>query len=338
MSTPEATSRQPSGSPASSVERPRGRRRLLDWLLVREELSRAKENARRFTTQQREYLRRAKMALELGEHALGPDGAVRSGSAGALAVNLFRQSLYWALLSRSPEQGLASPEAVWAAADRVTLDCIAASDDELARIASVMRSTFIELAEESLDAQRVKSDLLQRSAARVIKSAQAVLSGLEWAKLKWLARVGLVAVMCAVPLALGLNRLLIKPDLAKGNPWHTSSVGIECHPEKSECGGTTTDILFHTRLEQNPWFEYDFGAPRAFSSLKVQNRSDCCGDRAVPLVVEVSDDDKHFREIARRADEFTTWRPSFPTQHARYLRLRVARESILHLEAVQVHP
>jgi hypothetical protein len=58
----------------------------------------------------------------------------------------------------------------------------------------------------------------------------------------------------------------------------------------------------------------------------------------VPLIVEVSNDDQNFQEVVRRTEIFWTWRPSFPTQHARYLRLRVPRRSILHLEAVNVHP
>jgi len=41
--------------------------------------------------------------------------------------------------------------------------------------------------------------------------------------------------------------------------------------------------------------------------------------------------------VARRQDWFTTWRPSFPRQHARYLRLRVLGNSALHLTSVAVH-
>ena len=338
MSTPEAANGPRGGSPPPVAEAPRPRGGWLGWLLVRDELARARENAARFTPAQCEYLRRAKLALELGELALGPGSAVRSGSTAPLAADLFRQSVYWALLSRQPERAPASTEAIWATADGVALASVPGNDDERAQIATAMRSTFIELAEGSLEAQRATAQLVQRSALALVKDRQQVLWQLEWCKLKRLVRVASLAVICAIPLAFGLNRLMIKPDLAKGKAWHLSSVGIECHPEKSDCGGTTTAILFHTKLEQNPWFEYDFATPLAFSSLTIRNRSDCCAERAVPLVVEVSDDDRHFHEIARRVDAFDTWRPSFSTQHARYLRLRVPREAILHLEAIQVHP
>ena len=338
MSTLEPVDPAIGGPPAPAPEPARKRQSLLGWILVRDELARARESAARFTAEQREYLRRAKLAFELGELASNPGNAVRSGSTAPLAANLFRQSLYWALLSQHPELGLASPEAIWAGAGSAELASIAASDDELARIAAVMRSTFIELAEGSLETQRATVQLLRRSATRVLATAQRVLWQLEWSKLKRVVRLFLLAVTCIIPIVVTIALWPPKPDLAKGKPWHASSIGIECHPEKSDCGGVTTDIFFHTKVEANPWFEYDFGSPLAFSSLTIRNRSDFGPERAVPMVVEVSNDDKTFHEIASRTDSFSTWKPSFPTQHARYLRLRVTRETCLHLEAVKVHP
>jgi hypothetical protein len=275
------------------------------------------------------------LAFELGELALAPGNAVRSGSTAPLAANLFQQSLYWALLSQNAEHAPISPESL---AESDAMARLGTDDGERGQIAAAMRSTFIELSEGSPEVQRATADLLRRWATRVITSAQHPLWQLEWCKLKRIIRVVALAVVLLVPLAFAVNGLFAKPDLAKGKPWHTSSIGIECHPEKSDCGGTATDILFHTKLEQNPWFEYDFGGPLAFSSLTIRNRSDCCPERALPLIVEVSNDDKSFQEIARRVEPFSTWQPKFSTQHARYLRLRVPRESMLHLEAIKVHP
>jgi hypothetical protein len=311
---------------------------VIGWLLVREELARARENAARFTIQQREYLRRAKLALEVGDLALVPGNAVRSGSTAPLAVDLFRQALHWTLLARNPERLQSTSKELWAATDSASFAGLGIKEAELAQLTTAMGSTFIELADGSSEMQLETAQLLRRTAMRLVLETQRPLSQLEWSKLKRLVRVVAVAAICLAAIAVGLKLLLTKPDLAKGKRWSVSSVGSECHPEISECAGATTDILFHTKLEKNPWFEYDFGAPLAFSSLTIRNRSDCCADRVAPLVVEVSNDDKTFHEIARHADEFSTWRPSFDTQHARYLRLRVARESILHLEAIQVHP
>jgi len=308
---------------------------LVSWFLVRDELREAEAEAAQYSVEQREYLRRARLALELGELAFAPGNAVRAGSTAPLATNLFRQAIYWALLAERAAPEPISPERLWAETDRSILQTVAGNDSELAYLTTVMNSTFIELAAGTDEAQRASAVHLRRAANRMVTKAQRFLWRVEWAKLKRAAHWALLAL---VPVVAVIALWPTKVDLARGTPWHTSSIWIECHPEKSDCGGTRTDILFHTKNEQDPWFEYDFGTPLAFSSLTIQNRSDFGPERAVPLVVEVSNDDQSFTQIARRDDSFATWKPSFPTQRARYLRLRVARESMLHLEAVKVHP
>lgn len=307
---------------------------VVDWLLVRSELAQARAAAAKLTTEQREYVRRAKLALEVGELAFIPGNAVRSGSTAPLASNLFREAMYWALLARRAQPGPVSPEQLFTETERSVVQADTANDGEYASLTSAMRSTFTELSEGTEEVQRALAVQLHRAAKRVVLDVQRVLWRVQWAKLKRFARVALsISILVGIAIALWP-----KPrDLAKGKPWRTSSIGAVCHPEKSECGGKT-DILFHTRQEHEPWFEYDFGAPIAFSSLMVRNRSDCCADRTVPLVVEVSNDGQSFTEVTRREAQFATWSPSFTTQHARYLRLRVARDSILHLEAIEVHP
>ena len=96
-------------------------------------------------------------------------------------------------------------------------------------------------------------------------------------------------------------------------------------------------IFFHTNEDAQPWVEFDLLAPTAFSEVYVRNRTDSVPDRAVPLVIEVSDDETNWRAVARRDDTFRTWTASFPTLTARYVRLRVDRRSYLHLEIVEVH-
>ncbi|HYQ00895.1 MAG TPA: discoidin domain-containing protein [Polyangiaceae bacterium] len=309
--------------------------KVVDWLLARTELAQARAAASEFTSEQREFLRRAKLALELGELAYAPGNTVRSGSTAPLATNLFRQAVYWALLSQRPKGDPISPEQLWSETDRSVLQSVAGNDGEYAYLSVVMRSTFVELAEGTEEAQRTGAAQLRNVAKRVVSNAQGVIWRFEWAKVKRVLRVGLVLL---VPVAAVIALWPEKRDLAKGVPWHVSSSAAECHPDKHECGEVKTDILFHTALEKNPWFEYDFGAPIAFSSLTIKNRSDYGQDRTVPLVVEVSNDDKSFTEVAKREAVFDVWKPSFPTQHARYLRLRIPRDSMLHLEAIKVHP
>lgn len=160
-------------------------------------------------------------------------------------------------------------------------------------------------------------------------------------QLKRIVRAGFgltVAAAVAVLVVALVTRLAQPTDLAAGLPFKVSSVLAECHPEQNECAGASTRILFHTREEANPWYLVDLLKPTDFTRMTIVNRGDSAEARAIPLVVEVSDDGATFREVARQTDVFATWKPELGPQHARYVRLRVDRTSWLHLEAVRIHP
>ena len=114
---------------------------LVDWLLARKELAQARAVAAQLSVQQREYVRRAKLALEVGEVAFAPGNAVRSGSTAPLATNLFRQAVYWALLAKSAKVAPISPEQLWLETDRAVLQPVAGNDGEYAYLTVVMRSS-----------------------------------------------------------------------------------------------------------------------------------------------------------------------------------------------------
>ena len=309
---------------------------FLNWLLVRHELPQAAQAAAEFSRERAELLRRAKLALELGDMVLAQGSALRAGSASALTLDLFRQAAYWALRAQISDSEQVTPEAVWAAAESSLPGRTKLSMERLSELGKLFSANFIELAEGAPDRQRASAKLLRRCAARLIRHAQQTLWRLEWLKLKRLSRVSLL-VLPVLLLTVG-SLLWSHRDLAKGKPWRTSSVEYQCHPDRSECGGATTNILFHTKLEENPWFQYDLGEQLEFSSLTIRNRADYGPDAALPLVVEASDDGKQYRELARRTEAFLTWRPSFTKARARYVRLRVPKKTYLHLDSVQVHP
>lgn len=148
----------------------------------------------------------------------------------------------------------------------------------------------------------------------------------------------IAAVLLAIALVIVGQRAFEPVNLAAGKPWRTSSKWIDCDQSVGRCGPHVTRILFHTNEDESPWFELDLGAPTAFSSVTVVNRSDHMPERAVPLIVEVGDDQTTWRTVAERSETFSTWRTSFPTATARFVRLRVPRRTYLHLEAVRVHP
>lgn len=155
-----------------------------------------------------------------------------------------------------------------------------------------------------------------------------------------LAVAGFAVMACLIASVVGqwMVRGQRPVDLAAGKPFTLSSKWADCHPDQNECGKYPTRIAFHTLNEPSPWYQVDFGAPTTFSSATIINRQDAAMALALPLVLEVSDDGKTFREVARRTELFTAWGPTFAPQTARYFRARVDRTSILHLEAVQVHP
>jgi hypothetical protein len=71
--------------------------------------------------------------------------------------------------------------------------------------------------------------------------------------------------------------------------------------------------------------------------VDIINRRDCCEERTIPLIVEVSDNRAQWREVARRKETFTQWTAELPKTSARYVRLRVGKRTIFHLEGVSVY-
>jgi len=171
-------------------------------------------------------------------------------------------------------------------------------------------------------------------------SSQEVLSTPRADRIERQRRVVIAVTLGALAGAAGfanVRHVMAPGDLAKDKPWRISSRLADCEPAKKSCASAVTAILFHTTEEDEPWFEIDLLRSTRFSSLSIANRTDCCPERAHPLIVEVSDDQKTWREVARSAAVFTVWNPSFAPQEARYVRLRVANRSQLHLERVEVH-
>jgi hypothetical protein len=312
-------------------------RSVLEWFWRGRALARARAEAGKIAGDEMDLLRRARTDLDLARRALAQEG---SPSCCCAAADLFRQAAYWALLARATDLGRPSPQALWAAASERALLEAAAGPDDLASIQPLFESGFVDLADRPPAEQCAAAEQLDRFAGRLLVIARQPLVEVEEVKIQRFFGTSLL-VACAVAalmIAMVCVRLITRrPNLAAGKPWTASSEFAKCHPENGECGGTPTEIFFHTKSEDNPWLEYDFGSPLGFSSLTIVNRQDYGPERSVPLVVEVSNDRKTYTEVARRTDVFSAWRPKFAPQQARYLRLRVPRVSFLHLESVEVH-
>ena len=323
---------------ASTIE-PRGG--LWEWVWRSRALRVARATAKAGELE-RLRLRRAHLAAELAQRALEPVEPLAAGSGRAVAISLYREAATWALLARANDAGPISLRELFASQSEL-LARTGLSEAELSSVREALaEKTFLQTADDSL-AQLARDSELCRSFVR------ALLAGTEGAvedaggvggvlAQRWLRGAAALAVLLLIGLAAasGIRSVWRGPDLALGTPWTLSSKWIDCHPENRECGGLRTRIFFHTDFQDNPWFQLDFGKVQQIGRVRVENRDDCCQERAVPLIVEVQDPSGQWREVARRDELFQEWTATFPPVQSRLLRLRLANRMMFHLSRVQV--
>jgi hypothetical protein len=126
-------------------------------------------------------------------------------------------------------------------------------------------------------------------------------------------------------------------DLAEGKTWFATSAFSTFPRFGIMEGESNPDGRFHTLDEDSPALLLDLGTVQAMSSIKVVNRVNCCRERALPLVIELSPDGEAWHRVGYRRALFDTWTVHFARTSARYIRLRVDRHSILHLRRVSVY-
>jgi F5/8 type C domain-containing protein len=270
--------------------------------------------------------RQAVLLVEVARRTREPAEALPPGEGAAVELGLYREAAWWAFMSQQPAGGGPGPElpAMWSAHPPERLQAHAGDAERLAAVkASLLGTGPVSLETNRRQVEQVRVfltafleelDAPRRRVARVLAQ--------RWSRL---AVIGLVLVMAG----LGVRKLALGPNLAAGKPFRTSSTFADCG---SACDG----LMFHTQNQNNPWVELDLGAPKKIRRLEVTNRQDCCGDRAVPLVAEVSLDAALWTEVGRRTEEFSTWTVKFPPRMARYVRFRVLKATAMHFRDVAV--
>ncbi|MDQ2643729.1 MAG: discoidin domain-containing protein [Myxococcota bacterium] len=286
-------------------------RRVLDWLTLSSRLSEARELERR-DPKPVLFLARARRAVRAADRLLDSPHALDREP--ELALELYAQAAHW--LERvgqldAPSEALARAfaEPFHERAER--------PPEELERLARDSQRWLRARLERAHDRLSAVSELRTLRAFRLYP-ALALLLGL------------------LVGTAVLVVRAARGPDLAAFKPWRASSALFECNPAARQCGGANTGIFFHTRDEQEPWLEIDLQSIQRIGRVEVQNRRDGGGERAVPLIIEVSTDGKSYRKVAERTQLFDAWVATFEPTEARFVRLRVPRKTILHLERVSV--
>ncbi len=183
--------------------------------------------------------------------------------------------------------------------------------------------------------ERVASGLRRFSAllaAPLDDDANAV-PELRWKRWKRLT----LALLVLAALVLGVT-LRSKPNLALHRPVSvTSQFGDAGKDHSLLVDGNRTTLGCHTESLPNQHVTIDLGESRAIQRVVVANRGDCCAERAVPLLLEVSDDGEHFRKLAERLDTFDIWNETGLATRARYVRLRLLATNFLHLAEVEVY-
>jgi len=336
-------------APAAGAVRGGFLRAVGEWFARHRSIVQAKREAKELPPRQRDLLERARSALLAARDAREPAGPLENGPAFAPALELCRESVYWALAYREARAGAetvaenAAPELgeLWARADRGFLLRAAGDPGGLAIVEHALaRASFSALAELPEPEQRALLPRVQRFAATLLGSVDApdnTLLRLRAERARRLGAVLFVLVVAFVGAIVGSRAYEDRIDIARGKAWKTSSTMAGCRSPKQSCGETPM-YFFHTLEEQNPWVEIDLGSRQAVSAVRILNRKDCCPDRAIPLVVELSDDRVKYREVGRRTRPFMTHRMDFPRQSARYVRVRALKKTWLHFRGVLVLP
>jgi hypothetical protein len=302
-----------------------------DWLLRRRGVEEARRELAGRAAHRGRALLQAKLLAEVARRVGDPIEALPSGSTAAVALRLYQDVVYWALVAalpadREPPDNLRSlweespPERLLAwlggaadlgatralLIDGAAAPTLEATDEDLGRVRALAEALLLDL---DGPRRRLRRLIIQR-----------------------FLRVALVVGLVG-SAAVGAHVLALGPNLAAGKSYRTSSAWSGC-PADSRCA----KLLFHTDNQLEPWAELDLGGPKRFRRIEITNREDCCVERSVPMIVEMSDDEKAWREIARREEEFSTWTIKLPPTTARYLRFKILKQSVLHLHDIAVRP
>ncbi len=270
------------------------------------------------------WLTQAKLFAEVARRVDHPLDVLPGGDPTLVSLALWQRAAAWAIAAvRS--SGESTEDGRRAARELLER---AAGGSELFRSVETVIGETVEPATADPSIALARAQTLARFVERLTDELE---RPLELAERRRSARaLGIAAVALVVVLLVGLAvRSFRPPNLVPNAAMKLSSQLYEC--KNAECGSA----FFHTANEEKPWVLFDFGKEKRLHSIDVTNRKDCCYDRAVPLVVETSNDEKSWSAQARTEQPFVTW-SAVLAGRARFVRLRVDKTSYLHLTSVEI--
>ena len=333
---------EPNG--ADSSQKASALARAFEWFWRGAALARATGRGNRTGDRAVTWIERAKQSEALARVA----STTRDLGGEASACELYRQSAYWALLFLSRETLGAGAtheysESRWSTLDERWLVPSTRSAEEREALRSQLgMANFVQFAELAPAEQASTCLRLRRLALALLERIAEEQRNYYRVRRQRVVRIAVPVLLACVMLLAAVSRRAAGADLAQGTPWRASSTysggGDACSSPQQTCPGSEQGFFFHTEeSDRNSWIEFEFDSrPLDISMVEIENRTDCCADRAVPLVIEVSLDHNNWQQVAQRAKSFSTWHASFPSIQASWVRVRLLQKGPLHLKRIRI--
>ncbi len=340
MTDDETVSNEASGQTTHGTSRVKA---IVEWFWLGRRLAERRAAFREPGTRALLLAQRAQQSADLArELALAAESAEAPPKGNA--SELYRQAAYWAACAIASNDGATVhshyDNSTWDSVEEALLQRAVERPERVEALQSALREgSFVYFAELPDAEQLLALNELRKLSELLTYKFYERSRALQELHLKRAWRLALPVLILAA-LLVGLSALGDTRDLARGKPWRASSRwagNSGCESPAQQCA-ESPDFFFSTNEEKDPWIVFDLGAPHSVSVVKIDNRQDCCVERGFPLSVELSTDQKHWKTVARRDQEFTHWTASFDATEARWVRLRLHKVANFHLERVKILP
>jgi hypothetical protein len=208
------------------------------------------------------------------------------------------------------------------------------SDRVYRRAASGLRELVPEIAPIEGDAEADWANVARGTLWRAQEPLRALAAGLAVIASALAAATAIILLVgCAI--SPNLRGRLFPRDLAAGKPWLASSTAYGL-PGSGVGPSSDKDLFFHTAAVADPFVEIDLGAEHVIRSLLVENRADCCKERALPLDVRILKGGT-WQLVAERRSPFSTWQYDIAPVRAQKIRFQRPGTECFHLKRISVY-
>ena len=150
-----------------------------------------------------------------------------------------------------------------------------------------------------------------------------------------LTLAGCLTLVAGSLVSTDLRARFFPRDVAVDRPWIASSA-VATYLPSGRGPSAEGPAFFHTAYSARPWVEIDLEGEHVISGFSVENREDCCHERALPLNFEVWDG-HGWQLVAQRHSPFVTWSAATPLLRTSKIRLLRPGENYFHLRHVSVY-